>query len=115
LPIVIIETDKNPSTGKPQDIPDNPKILASMKIIFRSNGSRNALTDQSDPTLLNYNGRIRIEIRGSTSQVLEKKPYSLTTYKSDEKTLNNVSLLGMPEENDWILNSLAFDSSLIRD
>ena len=115
LPIVIIETDRSTSTGKPQEIPDNPKILASMKIIFRSNGSRNALTDQSDPTLLNYNGRIRIEIRGSTSQVLEKKPYSLTTYKSDEKTLNNVSLLGMPEENDWILNSLAFDSSLIRD
>jgi len=73
LPIVIIETDKNPSTGKPQDIPDNPKILASMKIIFRSNGRRNALIDQSDPTMLNYNGRIRIEIRGSTSQDLEKK------------------------------------------
>jgi hypothetical protein len=115
LPIVIIETDKNPSTGKPLEIPDEPKILGSMKIIFRSNGSRNNISDQSDPNLLNYNGRIRIEIRGSTSQLLDKKPYSLTTYKSDEKTYNNVSLLGMPEENDWILNSLAFDSSLIRD
>jgi len=115
LPIVIIETDKNPNTGKPQEIPDNPKIAASMKIIYRSNGSRNAVSDQSDISALNYNGRIRIEIRGSTSQTLEKKPYSFTTYKSDDKTLNNVPLLGMPDENDWVLNSLSFDSSLIRD
>src|SRR5690606_27337961 len=28
---------------------------------------------------------------------------------------NNVPLLGMPDENDWILNGLAFDPSLIRD
>ena len=115
LPIVVIETDKNPSTGKPLEIPDNPKILASMKIIFRSNGSRNALADQSDPNLLNYNGRIRIEIRGSSSQALEKKAYGFTTYKADDKSLNNVPLLDMPDENDWVLNSLAFDSSLIRD
>ncbi len=115
LPIVIIETDKNPSTGKPQEIPDNPKILASMKIIYKANASRNILSEQSDTSKLNYNGRIRIELRGSTSQILEKKPYSLTTYRSDDKTLNNVSLLGLPDENDWVLNSLAFDSSLIRD
>jgi len=115
LPIVIIETDKNQSTGKPQEIPDNPKILASMKIIFRANGSRNSVTDQADTNFLNYNGRIKIEIRGSSSQAIEKKSYGFTTYKKDEKSLNNVPLLGMPDDNDWVLNALAFDSSLIRD
>ena len=114
LPIVIIDTDKNPNTGKPIEIPDNPKILATMKIIFRPDGSRNYITDQNNPNYLNYNGRIGIEIRGSSSQSLPKKPYGLTTLNNDNVTSNNVSILGMPKENDWVLNSIAFDPSLIR-
>jgi len=114
LPIVVIDTDKNPNTGKPIEIPDNPKILATMKIIFRPDGSRNYITDQNNPNYLNYNGRIGIEIRGSSSQSLPKKPYGLTTLNNDNVTSNNVSILGMPKENDWVLNSIAFDPSLIR-
>jgi len=115
LPIVIITTDKDPNTGLPTIIPDEPKVLGSMKIIYRPDGSRNYVIDQNTPGFVQYNGRIGIEIRGSTSQYLEKKPYGLTTLADDNRTNNNVSILGMPEENDWILNSLAFDSSLLRD
>jgi hypothetical protein len=115
LPIVVITTDINPATGNPFEIVDNPKVLASMKIIKRPDGTRNYLSDISEPAYLNYNGRIGIEFRGSSSQELPKKPYGLTTYKADGKTNNNVSILGMPAENDWILNSLAYDASLIRD
>lgn len=115
LPIVIISTDINPETGQLTEIPDDPKILASMKIISRPNGARNYLTDGNTTDFLNYNGRIKIEIKGSTSQYLDKKPYSLTTLQDDDISNNNVSILDMPSENDWILNSLAFDSSLIRD
>lgn len=115
LPIVIINTDINPSTGQPTPIPDEPKVPATMKIIYRPDGSRNFLTDQNNPAYLNYNGRIGIETRGSTSQMLPKKPYGLTTRLADDITNNNVSILGMPSENDWILNALAFDPSLIRD
>jgi hypothetical protein len=115
LPIVLISTDKNPNTGLPLEILDDPRIMASMKIIKHPDGSRNYLTDINNTAYLNYNGRINIEIRGSTSQSLPKKPYGLTTLKSDNVSNNNVSLLGMPNENDWILNSLAFDPSLIRD
>lgn len=115
LPIVIITTDINPDTGQLTEIPDDPKILASMKIISRPNGARNYLTDGNTTDFLNYNGRIKIEIKGSTSQLLDKKPYSLTTLQDDDISNNNVSILDMPSENDWILNSLAFDSSLIRD
>lgn len=115
LPIVIITTDNNPTTGKPYEIVDDPKVLATMKIINRPDGSRNYLNDQYTPQYLNFEGRIGIELRGSSSQTLSKKPYGLTTLASDNITNNNVSILGMPKENDWVLNSLAFDPSLIRD
>lgn len=115
LPIVIITTDKDPVTGVPREIPDEPKILGSMKIIFHEDGTRNWLTDQAEDQYLNYDGRIKIEIRGSSSQVLPKKAYGFTTLKNDDDSNNNVELLGMPKENDWVLNGLAFDSSMVRD
>nr|WP_315133400.1 CotH kinase family protein [uncultured Flavobacterium sp.] len=115
LPIVSITTDNNPNTNLPLDILDDPKILATMKIIKRPDETRNYLTDINTPTFLNYNGRIGIEIRGSSSQTLPKKGYGLTTLKADNTSNNNVELLGMPSENDWVLNGIAFDPSLIRD
>lgn len=66
LPIVIINTDGNAS------IPDEPKIGATMKIIWHQDGSRNYLTDANNDQHLNYSGRIAIERRGSTSQALPK-------------------------------------------
>jgi hypothetical protein len=109
LPVVIINTDGGVS------IPDQFRIPASMKIIYRGPGQRNYLTDQSTDAYLNYNGRIDIEIRGSSSQNKPKKQYGLTTLKADNATINNVSLLGMPSENDWILNGMVWDPALIRD
>ncbi|RZJ67843.1 MAG: T9SS type A sorting domain-containing protein [Flavobacterium sp.] len=115
LPIVIINTDIDPDTNQPSEIVDDPRVLANMKIIKRPDGTRNYMTDQSNSAFLNYDGRIDIEIRGSTSQSLDKKPYGLTTRLADNVSNNNVSLLGMPSENDWVLNSLAFDQSMLRD
>jgi hypothetical protein len=109
LPVVIISTDGNAV------ILDDPRVLALMKIIYRGPGERNYLTDQNNPQYLNYDGRINIEIRGSSSQVTNKKQYGFSTLMSDNVTNNNVSLLGMPEENDWILNGMVFDPALMRD
>lgn len=109
LPIIVIETDGG------VDIPDEPKVLGTMKIIWHQDGSRNYMTDIDDPRFLNYYGRIGIETRGSTSQDLPKKPYGLTTLQANDTTSNNVSILGMPKENDWILNSLAYDQTGMRD
>ena len=110
LPIVVIETDG----GVP--IPDEPKVLATMRIIWHQDGSRNYMTDLNNPQFLNYDGRIGIELRGSSSQdMLPKKPYGLETLQEDNVTNNNVSILGMPSENDWVLNSLAFDQTGMRD
>ena len=109
LPIVVIETDGH------VNIPDEPKVLGTMKIIWHQDGSRNYMTDIDNPEFLNYNGRIGIERRGTSSQNLQKKPYGLETLQSDNVTNNNVSILGMPKENDWILNALAFDQTGMRD
>lgn len=108
LPIVIIETVDG------QEILDEPKIWATMTIIDNGAGQRNFLTDVNHPESHDFSGNIGIEIRGSSSQVLDKKQYALTTY-DDLLEKDNVSLLGLPEENDWILNGLAFDPSLMRD
>ncbi len=110
LPIVVIETDGGAS------IPEEPKILATMKIIWHQDGSRNYLTDIDNPEYLNYDGRIGIERRGYSSQMVsDKKPYGLTTLQDDNASNNNVSLFGMPAENDWILNPLAYDQTGMRD
>src|SRR5450759_4290153 len=109
LPIILINTDAG------VEIPDSPRVLATMKIIYRGEGLRNWLTDQDTTRFLNYSGRINIEIRGSSSQVLPKKQYGLSTLKTDNISNNNVSLLGLPSDNDWILNALGFEPSLIRD
>jgi hypothetical protein len=60
-----------------------------------------------------YNGYISIEIRGSSSQMFPKKSYALETQDSLGAN-NNVSLLGMPEENDWILHGPYTDKTLMR-
>ena len=109
LPIVVIETDGG------ANIPDEPTVPGSMKIIWHQDGSRNYMSDIDNPEYLNYDGRIGIERRGSSSQNFNKKPYAFETREDDDVTNNNVSLLGMPEENDWILNSLAYDQTGMRD
>jgi CotH kinase protein/Lamin Tail Domain/Secretion system C-terminal sorting domain len=109
LPIIIIQTDNNGG------IPDQPRVFATMKVIDKGSGVRNSINDQNNISALTYNGRIEIEVRGSSSQALDKKQYSFTTLLPDNISKNNVPLLGMPIQNDWILSGLAFDPSYIRD
>jgi hypothetical protein len=103
LPIVVINTNG-------QEIPDEYKITADMGIIYNGEGVRNYLTDPFN----NYNGKIGIEIRGSTSQWFPKKQYAVETRDLAGNDLD-VSLLGFPEESDWILFAPYNDKSLMRD
>ena len=109
LPIVIINTDNGAT------IPDEPKIGATMKILYINDTTTNYLSNQNDSAYLNYIGRIGIECRGSTSQGHNKKPYGFETRMADDVTNNNVSLLGLPAENDWVLNPMNDEPSYIRD
>ena len=102
LPIIVINTNN-------QEILDDPKITCDMGIIWNGNGNRNKLSDPFN----DYDGLIGIEIRGSTSQQYPKKSYGLETRDSTGENLN-VSLLGMPKENDWVLYGAYPDKSLMR-
>ncbi len=102
LPIVVINTNS-------QTIVDNPRIVCDMGIIWNGLGNRNYLVDPFN----NYNNKIAIEIRGSTSQQYPKKSYGFETQDSSGFN-NNVSLLGLPVENDWILYGAYPDKSLMR-
>jgi spore coat protein CotH len=102
LPILMIDTHGG-------QIVDPYRIPADMKIIYNEQGKRNVLTD----TTFDYNGRISIELRGSTSQQWPKQPYRFETQNSSGVDLN-VSLLGMPDENDWVLHNPYSDKTLIR-
>ena len=80
-----------------------------MGIIDNGFGNINSVNDAFN----DYNGKISIEYRGSSSQSFPKKPYALETQDSIGNN-NNVSLLGMPVENDWILYAPYTDKSLMR-
>ncbi|OQY05116.1 MAG: hypothetical protein B6I20_01820 [Bacteroidetes bacterium 4572_117] len=101
IPIIIITTNE-------KEILDEPRIVADMGIIDNGN-ERNYVTDPYN----GYSGKINIEIRGSTSQSYPKKQYGFETQNIDGSN-NNVSLLGLPVENDWILYAPYSDKSLIR-
>ena len=109
LPIILITTDNS------AEIPDEPKIGATMKVLYVDDNTTNYIANQNSIQYLNYNGRIGIELRGSTSQEHSKKPYGFETRFADDSTSRNAALLGMPAENDWVLNAINDDKSYIRD
>jgi hypothetical protein len=103
IPLVVITT-KNGETIK-----NEPKITTDMKIISNGVGKRNFISDPGNI----YSGKIGIEIRGRYSASLPQKPYGFETRDAAGENLN-VSLLGMPAENDWVLLANYNDKSFLR-
>lgn len=103
LPIMIIKTEGG------EEIKDEPKITAHMGLIYNGPGKRN----YADNPFTEYDGNIGIEIRGNSTARYPKKPYNFETRNNLGENLN-VSLLGMPEENDWILRASYFDHTFAR-
>ncbi len=91
LPVICINT-----FGK--TIPDEPKIRGILEI-------------KTDTGVLE--SFIGIEIRGHTSQAYPKKSFGFETRDSAGNN-NNISLLGLPKENDWILYAPYVDKTLMR-
>jgi len=128
LPLIVVQTNG-------VTIPDEPKVLTRMTII--NQGSENVLSDTAnldygyDEAHL-YAG---FELRGSGSQAYAKKQYGVELWQAEsgtslygydigttEDALENdgvladqeAELLGMPAEEDWILNAPYSDKSLMR-
>ena len=102
LPIVSLFTQG-------QEIPYDGKVDALMEI--RYNGAGN-LTFVTDPPNV-YSGNIGIGLRGASSGGYPQRPYALETRDANGDNLDT-AILGMPEENDWVLLSNYNDRSLVR-
>jgi hypothetical protein len=103
LPLIIIESNE---FGIPFTHLEVPAI---MKVIDHAGSRLNHPSDAS----FTYNGPISIEVRGGSSSYFPKQPFNIQTRKVDGSN-NNVSLLGMPAENDWKLIGPLTDRSLLR-
>ena len=102
LPIVIIQTE--------QAINADEKVKGTMKIINNGEGAINHIDDAAN----DYDGYIGIKWRGESSLNFNQKKYTIETRDAlDNDTA--VSLLGMPEEADWVLLAPYNDVSMVRD
>ncbi len=102
LPMVMINT-----LG--QTIVQDTKVNCLMDIKYNGPNSITYTTDSANV----YSGNIGIEIRGATSAGYPQSPYNFETRDSSGAN-NDVPLLGMPAENDWVLLSNYNDRSLMR-
>jgi hypothetical protein len=103
LPIVTINTNGFA-------ILDDPKITADLRIVQNPSGT----TRPKDSANV-YFGKIGIETRGSTSQLLSaKKPFSIEL-RDAAGNGKDVSLFGGTKEADWALIAPYSDKSLMRD
>lgn len=86
-------------------IQDEPKITAQMTVTNYVVG---------EEPIVEYQGYIGIEYRGSSSlSMFPKKGYGIETRDETGEGID-VSLLGMPEEEDWALHGPYSDKSLMR-
>jgi hypothetical protein len=101
LPIVVIDTlgstvDQNSFT---------PAISGFIDTDYRG---RAEITDPIDLACLSG-----LRIRGSTSTIFPKKQYAFEVWDENNED-KSVSILGMPDESDWILYAPYSDKSLLR-
>ena len=101
LPIVKINTNGG-------TIVDEPKIMANMQVIDNATG-----INYFEDTTYQYNSFCGIELRGFTSMSYDKKSYTVET-RFEDGSNNNVPLLGLPQENDWVFHGPYSDKSLMR-
>ena len=104
LPIVVIEYENGVD-----EIPDEPRVLASMGIINNDEGEINHIEDAYNE----YSGNIGIETRGNSTQLYEKKTYTIELWDENLEDQSQ-ALLGMGEEEDWILHAMVLDKTQFR-
>ncbi|MEY4903308.1 MAG: hypothetical protein RLZZ292_1123 [Bacteroidota bacterium] len=102
LPIVMINT-----LGQP--IIENQKVNCLMDIKYNGLGKATYVKDSANV----YSGNIGLSVRGGSSAAYPQHPYSIETRKPTGAN-NDVAILEMPAENDWVLLSNFNDRSLLK-
>jgi hypothetical protein len=101
LPVMIIHNLGTPITP-------GTRTIAYMTLLDNREAGRAVLSNDTE-----FTGRIKINIRGSSSQMFPKKGFGFHTLEEDDSN-RKVSLLGMPGEHNWILHGPYSDKSLMR-
>jgi len=86
------------------------KVYGKMGIINNGPGQLNYVTNAFN----DYNGYISIKVRGNSTTTFPTPSYTVETEDSLHNN-NNVSILGLPADNDWVFYAPWDDKSLIRD
>lgn len=102
LPLMIINTH-----GK--TIERSPRVMVDMGLVYNGEGKLNKITDPMNE----YLGKIGINRRGESSYNFEKRQYRIELQNLDG-SINNASLLGLPRENDFILNGPYSDKTMMK-
>lgn len=101
LPIVILNT-----FGR--EVIRSEKTPASIRVVDEKNGEARLLGEAD------YDGRGELNLRGYSSLRYLKRSFALKT-RDDAGKSKSVSLLGFPEDNDWVLYAPYPDKTLLRD
>lgn len=107
LPVVKLDGTLTAPPVSGTDQPGNQDIFEGSICMWASN----------DPTSDSYTVKtspLEWHIRGKTAAEHEKKPYKLSLKKPNGSN-NDVNFLGLGSDDDWILNALAYDNTLIRE
>ncbi|OFX23245.1 MAG: hypothetical protein A2033_04160 [Bacteroidetes bacterium GWA2_31_9] len=91
---------------KNQCITDSTKIISTFELFDKKKD--NKLTDNPKKT-----GYLKIKIRGSSSKLFPKQSYLINSF-NDSLKKDNIKLMGLPKENEWVLYAPFVDISLIR-
>lgn len=102
LPIFVINIGN-------QSIPDEPRIMGDMGVIWNGDGNRNHMTDPFN----HYNGKVGIETRGASSSGFPKKSYDIELWDVNGNDIDS-ALCGFPKESDWVLSAQYTDKTLMR-
>jgi subtilisin-like proprotein convertase family protein len=102
LPIFVINTGN-------QAIPDEPRIMGDLGVIWNGDGNRNHMSDPFN----HYNGKAGIETRGASSSGFPKKSYDIELWDVNGNDIDS-ALCGFPKESDWVLSAQYTDKTLMR-
>ena len=102
LPLMIINTHG-------QLIERSPRVMVDMGLIYNGEGELNYPDDEFNE----YSGKLGINRRGQSSYGFPKRQYRIELQNEDGSN-NNVSILGLPEENDFILYGPHSDKTLMK-
>ena len=110
LPIVVIE-----SWGVNIDAVKNPGGARPHRPVYTVALDKDPLAGNvaSITALPNFQGRGGMHVRGQTSSDFGQKPYAWEVW-TNEDTDKNVSLLGMPADADWVLQTIYNDKTGMR-